>query len=105
MRGSLSEQKLQEIGALLPELDDRFPLAAFPDPIVDLYDLDHAGHLGPSLACLNDAGYRLQEVRLGLYECYACLAWYWEETPQHDEFEAVLTSKFYVDHIAMLLYA
>jgi hypothetical protein len=105
MRGSLSEQKLQEIGARLPELDARFPLAAFPGPMVDLYDLDHAGHFGPSLACLSDAGYRLQEVRLGLHESYACMAWYREEAPQHAEFEAILTSKFYVDHIAMLLYA
>lgn len=105
MRGSLSEQKLEEISARLPALDARFPFATFPGLMVDHYDLMHAGHLGTSLACLSDAGYRLQEMRLGLHESYACLAWYREEAPQHTEFEAVLTSKFYVDHIALLLYA
>ncbi|HEU5101504.1 MAG TPA: hypothetical protein VFU22_20920 [Roseiflexaceae bacterium] len=105
MRGQLPEHKLQEIDSLLPQLDDRFPFAAFPGPSVDLYDLTHNGHLGISLACLSDSGYRLQEMRLGLHEAYACLAWYREETAQPSEFEAVLTSRFYIDHVAMLLYA
>jgi hypothetical protein len=105
MRGALSQHKIQEISSRLPTLDDRFRLATFPGVQVDYYDLMHDGHFGISLACLSDAGYRLQEMHLGLHESYACLAWYREEAPQYMEFQAVLTSKFYLDHIAMLLYA
>jgi len=105
MRGTLSEAKLREISSRLPQLDARFPLATFPTPLIDLHDLTHSGHFGIALACLSDAGFRLQEMHLGLNEAYACLSWYREEAPQQQDVEAVLTSRFYVDHVALLLYA
>ena len=45
-------------------------------------------------------------LHYSLYEAFACLVWYREDTPNAPlEAEAALTSRFYLDYVCLLLYA
>ena len=106
MRGLLSTKKLEEISNLLPALDNRFGLATFQEPGVDIQDLDRRSTLGVALVCLNDAGQRFYQTRIALHEAFACLSWYREESPKAPlELQAIALGKFYADYAALLLYA
>ena len=106
MRGSLSEEKLEEITSRLPGIDRRLLVATFQGPDVDLHDLTKGDKLGIALVCLEDAAHRFSEVGLALHEAYACQVWYLEASPKAPlEFEAAFACRFYADYVPLLLYA
>lgn len=106
MRGDLSKKKLEEINNKLPIIDDRLWLATSQGPGVDINDLGKKGTLGVALVCLGDAVNRFSDTRVSLFEAFACLIWYREESPKAPlEIEAINFAKFYADYATLLLYA
>jgi hypothetical protein len=107
MRGHLSEKSIQEIRDKLPVIDEDLWLTATSLGLgVSTSDLTNEENLHTALVCLEDVYNRFTQVRLALHEAYACLKWYTEESPDApQEFQAVLTARIYVDHIALIFYS
>ncbi len=106
MRGALSDVKRDQIISMLPSVSESLRIATQISPGVDLHDLIENTNLGIALVCLGDAYDRFIQVRMALFEAQACLSWYRHESQQApQEFEAALTSRFYLDHVGLLLYA
>ena len=106
MRGQLSEKKQQEIDTTIPKIDKKLLIAASQSLKIDIHDLTKNSTLGIALVALQDAARRFTSTSLALYEGYACLAWYLEESDKAPEAAAAAhTGRFYADCAALLLYA
>lgn len=106
MRGSIPDDKRDQIDQTIPSLDPRLFLATVPGLITGMHDLFNEAKLGVAIECLNDARKRFFFVQTALFEAQACLVWYRELTPDAPlEGQAIMGCKFYLDYVTLLLYA
>ena len=110
MRERLSEESLNKINLLLPDLPEDWLELTFQELSPFLFeDLDSGGTTHISLVCLADGFKRCQSSRLCVFEAIACIQWHRNESPEIDpkskETLAAYYGKFFSDYNFLFLYA
>lgn len=106
MHGLISQEVWNEIDNKLPSLDTkRIGIATRPNLDINIIDLLNITTVGSGLVACNDAMQRWTQARLALREAYACEYWYSSEGTEPNELIQVLSTRFYLDYIPLLLYS
>lgn len=103
-RGLLSEERLKEIAARLPDLNSiKHVLLLNPDMIA--MKLGRKSRVPEAIVCLHDAVRVTYEVRDALHEMLAHMFWYRCDRGEPIEEAAIYFGRFYADDAALRLYA
>lgn len=105
MQKELNQSTVARIESILPDLNPlgQQVLALSPDLVSMALDPDSS--VPVAVPCLEDAYHVACEARYALFEAYANLAWYGQESPLPDKMAAVWHAKFYATAAASCLYA
>ena len=104
-RGELSPEDLESIAGQLPEIDDLQTLVPgmAPDMIAAVFE--HGSSVPFAAPCLHDTLSAVEEARYSLHEVLAHNRWYLEASGTPRPREAAFFARFYLDDIALRLYA
>lgn len=104
-RGKLDKVTGNRIAAELPDIIElrKTTLRLQPDFISFSYPPE--SRIPIAAVCLQDVTSTLQEVRHALFEALAYILWYRERTEPPNNHLAVFYGRFYVDDVALRLYA
>lgn len=103
-RGLLSDERLEEIAAKLPDLNS-IKRVLLLDPDVISMKLGPKSRVPEAIVCLHDALRVADEVRYALHEMLAHLIWYRQDRGEPIEEAAIYFGRFYADDAALRLYA
>ena len=107
LHGILSEYTTDQINSKIPLIDeDKFSRATSLTLRAIFSDLSNETNLKGAIECLKDARKRFELIRIGLFEAMACITWHRNQAAQApDEESAIITGKFYLDYVMLLMYA
>ncbi|MGB2768375.1 MAG: hypothetical protein WBC88_01455 [Candidatus Zixiibacteriota bacterium] len=104
-RGLLPDDELNRIQAILPSLKALEGTALHIDPDSMCIGFGSGSDIPVAAICFLDTVDVLRDARIALHECYAHGIYYRQYKDPPDEKAAVFTEKFFLDDIALRLYA
>lgn len=104
-RGLLPDDELRRIDAKLPSLNTLQGMALYIDPDSMCIAFKPGNKMPVAAICFQDTIDALRDARIALHECYAHGIYYRKYKDLADEKAAVLMEKFFLDDIALRLYA